>query len=66
MTTPRTDQLDAICKRQTARFLDHLKGTGQHTERLESDFKRVMRFTFKDIKELPEYYTENKNVPVHR
>lgn len=45
-------QLDAICKRQTARFLDHLRATGQHNERLERDFMRAMRFTFEDIKRL--------------
>ena len=45
-------QLDAICKRQTARFLDHLRRTGQHTIQLERDFMRLMQFVFHDIKKL--------------
>ena len=65
--TTATDQLDAICRRQTARFISHLKDTGQHSERLASDFKRMMRFTFNDIKQvLPENYTEQSHVQVHR
>ena len=42
--------LDAICKRQTARFLDHLRDTGQSTTRLEGDFMRVMGFVIGDVK----------------
>jgi hypothetical protein len=54
MTTTTADQLDAICKRQTARFLDHLRDTGQHTPTLEADFMRSMKFTFKDVKRVVE------------
>lgn len=46
-----TDYLDRICKRQTARFLDHLRDTGQATDRLERDVKRMMSFTFRDVKD---------------
>ncbi|MCF7855430.1 MAG: hypothetical protein K9N51_11580 [Candidatus Pacebacteria bacterium] len=44
------DRLDHICRRQTARFLDHLRDTGQATARLERDVKRLMRFVFIDVK----------------
>jgi hypothetical protein len=56
--------LDRICKRQTARFLDHLRDTGQHTEQLERDFLRMMRFTFDDVKKsVREFSTENSDEP---
>lgn len=45
------ERLDGICKRQTARFLDHLKATRQTTPRLEADIKRVFGFVFSDIKQ---------------
>ncbi len=44
-------RLDRICKRQTARFLDHLEATRQSTPRLEADIKRVFGFVFSDIKQ---------------
>lgn len=47
---PIEARLDSICKRQTARFLDHLEATRQSTPRLETDIKRVFGFVFSDIK----------------
>ena len=43
-------RLDSICKRQTARFLDHLRASNQATPKLESDVRRVFGFIFTDIK----------------
>ena len=45
------ERLDGICKRQTARFLDHLEATRQSTPRLETDIKRVFGFIFSDVKQ---------------
>ncbi|MDD2241373.1 MAG: hypothetical protein PHI93_12060 [Kiritimatiellae bacterium] len=45
------ERLDGICKRQTARFLDHLEATRQTTPRLEADIKRVFGFVFSDVKQ---------------
>ena len=42
-------QLEKIRNRQLARFLDHLKKTGQFTTELEKDIKRSYRFIFEDI-----------------
>ncbi|MDY0149508.1 MAG: hypothetical protein RBT03_05430 [Kiritimatiellia bacterium] len=52
MTAPASieSRLDSICRRQTARFLDHLRATRQATQRLESDTIRFMGFIFKDVK----------------
>lgn len=44
-------RLDRICKRQQARFLDHLRDTRQSTPRLEADIKRVFGFVFSDVKQ---------------
>lgn len=44
-------KLDSICKRQTARFLDHLEATRQSTPRLETDIKRMFCFVFSDIRQ---------------
>ncbi len=52
------ERLNAICRRQTARFLDHLRTTGQHTDQLERDFLRVMRFVFDDVKQVCELSKE--------
>lgn len=52
MTAPAiNERLDGICKRQTARFLDHLEATRQSTPRLETDIKRVFGFIFSDVKQ---------------
>jgi predicted aldo/keto reductase-like oxidoreductase len=48
---PIEARLDSICKRQTARFLDHLEATRQSTPRLETDVKRLFGFVFSDIKQ---------------
>lgn len=42
-------QLKKIRNRQLARFLDHLKKTGQFTSALEKDVKRSYGFVFGDI-----------------
>lgn len=47
---PVDAKLDSICRRQTARFLDHLRASNQATPKLESDVKRVFGFIFTDIK----------------
>ena len=49
-TAPIETRLDAICKRQQARFLDHLRTTKQATPRLESDVCRFVGFIFLDVK----------------
>lgn len=43
-------RLDRICKRQQARFLDHLRDTRQSTPQLEADVTRVFGFIFADVK----------------
>ena len=48
--TPINERLDAICKRQQARFLDHLRDTRQATPRLETDVSRFIAFIFGDVK----------------
>lgn len=48
---PVDAKLDSICKRQTARFLDHLEATRQATPRLETDIKRMFCFVFSDIRQ---------------
>ena len=45
-----TAQLDAICRRQSARFLDHCKATGIYSDELAGAYKRSMRYLFSDIK----------------
>ena len=61
MTDHGATRLDMICRRQTARFLDHLRDTGQHNERLERDVLRLMRYVFSDIKEALGLSTEATN-----
>ena len=46
------ERLDAIARRQTARFLDLQNKTGQSTTAIERDFKRSVRFIFDDVKSL--------------
>ena len=43
-------RLDTICRRQQARFLDHLRSTGQASPKLETDVSRFIGFVFHDIK----------------
>ena len=43
-------RLDRICRRQQARFMDHLRDTRQATPRLEADVMRVFGFIFSDVK----------------
>lgn len=47
---PVDAKLDSICRRQTARFLDHLRASNQATPKLESDVRRVFGFIFRDVK----------------
>ena len=44
------ERLDRICKRQQARFMDHLRDTRQSTPQLEADVQRVFGFIFSDVK----------------
>jgi hypothetical protein len=44
------ERLDGICRRQQARFMDHLRDTRQATPRLEADVMRVFGFIFSDVK----------------
>ena len=43
-------RLDRICRRQQARFMDHLRDTRQATPQLEADVQRVFGFIFSDVK----------------
>lgn len=43
-------ELDRICRRQTARFMDHLRAKNQLSWELETDISRMMNFTFSDVK----------------
>jgi hypothetical protein len=45
-----TDQLDRICKRQTARTLARLRKSGHLTHEVETEILRFARFAFQDIK----------------
>ena len=42
-------QLEKLKNRQLARFLSHLKKTGQLTPGLESDVKRAYNYAFQDV-----------------
>ena len=44
------ERLDGICRRQQARFMDHLRDTRQSTPQLEADVQRVFGFIFADVK----------------
>jgi len=60
-------RLDRICKRQQARFLDHLRDTRQSTPQLEADVTRVFGFIFADVKTcIREHYTETHNDRIQR
>lgn len=53
-------RIEKIRNRQLARFLDHLKRTGQFTPELEKDVKRSYRFIFEDIKTFLQGQDEEK------
>jgi len=59
MNAELTAKLDAICKRQTARFIEHLHETGQHSDRIQAAYQRSMRFVFQDVKTATGCFTEN-------
>lgn len=61
--TPAVEaRLDRICKRQQARFMDHLRDTRQSTPQLEADVQRVFGFIFADVKTcIREHSTETYN-----
>jgi hypothetical protein len=46
------NKIQKLKNRQLAKFLTHLKKTGQLTPELEKDIKRAYRFTFEDIEAL--------------
>jgi len=46
------ENINKIHRRQLARFLDHLKKTGQLTPPLETDIKRAFGFIFLDVNEV--------------
>ena len=62
-TAPAVEaRLDRICKRQQARFMDHLRDTRQSTPQLEADVQRVFGFIFADVKSaVREHSTETHN-----
>ena len=43
------NRLEKLKNRQLARFLNHLKKTGQLTPGLESDVKRAYNYAFQDV-----------------
>ena len=43
-------RIDAIARRQSARFLDRLRQSGEATPNLERDFMRAVRFILDDVK----------------
>ncbi len=49
MTATTIAQVESIIRRQQARFLDHLRDTGQITPTLEADYCRSVKFLTKDI-----------------
>jgi hypothetical protein len=59
------DTLRKIRNRQQARFLTHLKRTGQLTPSLESDVKRAYSYFEQDVEEIAKgndkEYTQNGN-----
>lgn len=48
--TPLDARIDAIAKRQSARFLDRLRQAGECTPTVERDFMRSVRFICDDVK----------------
>lgn len=60
-------RLDRICRRQQARFLDHLRDTRQSTPQLEADVTRLFTFVFSDVKScIREKSTETHNDRIQR
>ena len=43
-------RLDSIARRQSARFLDRLRQSGEATPNIERDFMRAVRFILDDVK----------------
>ena len=52
------NQLDSVCRRQTARLLNHLRQTGQINSRLETDLLRAFRYVFGDVKKVVSGYSQ--------
>lgn len=50
MNAQLDDRLDRTRRRQTARFLDHLESEGRGGPEIARDVKRMMKFTFQDVK----------------
>ena len=51
MTAPLENRLDAICRRQTARYLDRERQNRRLTPYAVRDFVRCMGFVFQDVKQ---------------
>lgn len=47
---PVESRIDAIAKRQSARFLNRLQQAGESTRSIERDYMRSVRFLCDDIK----------------
>jgi len=54
------DKVEKLRNRQLARFLTHLKKTGQLTPGLEVDVKRAYRFLFEDVEKIIKGLNEEK------
>ena len=48
--SPMDARIDAVARRQSARFLDRLRQSGEATPNIERDFMRSVRFICSDIK----------------
>lgn len=48
--TPLEARIDAVARRQSARFLDHIRQAGSANPEIERDYMRSVRFLCDDIK----------------
>ncbi len=61
---PVESRIDAIARRQTARFLHRLQQAGESTRSIERDYMRSVRFLCDDIKAaVRESHTEAHSEP---
>lgn len=49
-TTPLDARIDAVARRQSARFLDRIRQAGEATPNIERDYMRSVRFICDDVK----------------
>lgn len=62
---PVESRIDAIAKRQSARFLNRLQQAGESTRSIERDYMRSVRFLCDDIKAaVRESYPEAMNAQI--